>query len=146
MSNEAFNSVNKPSIDVPKLMAEIRERVKSEAQNFHKKDFKPHVVSESTRRAGELVNSEELRFLNMNYAFGPNLNLDAVSSHRPGIIGKVIVKLKRKLLGVIWSLLKDYFTSEREFQSNLVRYLNDISRYVDARDANNFIAVNDRFN
>lgn len=128
--------------DIRAIMARIREEIKADIDENRDKpkrfEGKPADANVGNRKAGEIVNSEELRFLNANYAFGPNLNLDSITSHRPGIIGRIIVKVKRKLLAVIWDLLKDYFTSEREFHANLVRHLNDSSRYVDDRDASNF--------
>ena len=127
--------------DVAALMAEIRERVRADVEGCKDKPkpFKAAVADMNAgRKAGEMLHSEDLRYLNSNYAFGPKLNLDSISSHRPGIIGKVIVRLKRKLLAMIWDLLKDYFSAEREFQACLVRYLNDFTKYVDARDAGNF--------
>ncbi|MCB0337493.1 MAG: methyltransferase domain-containing protein, partial [Bdellovibrionales bacterium] len=126
--------------DVLKLMATIRAEVKDhlESTKDKPKAFRPSAVPQDKMAAGTLLYSEELRYLNTNYSFGPNLNLDSISSHRPGIIGKSIVKVKRKLLGIIWDLLKDYFTAEREFQANLVRHLNQTAKYVDSRDASNF--------
>jgi len=128
--------------DVVKIMNQIRERIASDIEEF--KDKKPAFEfakidgASGQRKAGELINSEELRYLNQNYAYGPNLDLTAIQSHRPGLIGKTIVRAKRKFLSLIWDLLKGYFVAEREFQANLVRYLNDVSKYVDARDASNF--------
>ena len=134
------------SPDVTAIMAEIRERVKNEvaaaqgaARPFRAKqaDF----TSAASRRAGELLNSEELRYLNQNYAtvFGPRPGLDQISTHRSGIIGRAIVAVKRKLLAVVWDhLLKEWMHQQREYQVNLLRFLNDTSKYVDARDAGNF--------
>lgn len=136
--NQASHS---SKVDIPEIMAKIRERVKQdvEANRDAKRPFKPFQAdTDKTCRAGQLLYSEELRYLNSNYAFGPNLDLDSISSHRPGPIGKVIVKLKQKILTIIWDLLKGYFTAEREFNANLVRYLNDTAKYVDQRDAANF--------
>jgi 2-polyprenyl-3-methyl-5-hydroxy-6-metoxy-1,4-benzoquinol methylase len=126
--------------DVRALMARIREQVRAQVKGEKGAKFvpmKPLDVN-GQRRAGELLHSEELRFLNANYQFA-RLNADAIQSHRKGIIGKIIVKVKRKILQLIWDgLLKEYFTSEREYQSNLVRFLNDVAKYTDARDAQNF--------
>ena len=130
--------------DIPSLMAEIRARVKADVEKHRdgRAAFKPYAADAeagSAYKAGHLLHAEELRYLNANYAFAPRLNLDAVSSHRRGLLAKLLVKAKRKVLQVVWDfLLRDYFTAEREFQANLVRLLNDISKYVDARDASNF--------
>lgn len=128
--------------DITKVMAEIRERIAADVEAY--KDTRPQFefkeVSGSTgqRKAGELLASEELRYLNQHYALGPTLDLNAITSHRPGIIGKAIVKAKRKFLSLVWDLLKGYFAAEREFNANLVRYLNESSKYIDDRDASNF--------
>jgi SAM-dependent methyltransferase len=129
------------AVSIPELMAKIRSEILTESKT--KQDKRPQFLPQqpkdtAARKAGELLYSEELRYLNMNYMFGPGLNLDAVQSHRRGFLGKLIVKGKRKLLNVMWNLLRDYFAAEREYQANLVRYLNDVAKYVDARDAGNF--------
>lgn len=132
----------KPNIG--ELMQSIRKELLRDQGARVKKpafDFQTANPSSGQRKAGELLNSEELRYLNQHYNFGPNLDLNSISSHRPGIIGKLIVKFKQKLLSIIWDLLKFYFAAEREFHANLVRYLNDVSKYVDARDASNFWEV-----
>lgn len=125
-------------------MEEIRRKVAAdvEAHRDRRLPFKPYEARSGgeTRKAGEIVNSEELRYLNLNHAFSlAAFNPDAVRSHRPGIIGRLIVKMKQKLLSMIWDgLLKDYLDAEKEFNSNLVRLLNDACKYMDARDASSF--------
>jgi SAM-dependent methyltransferase len=130
-------------VDVPELMHQIRERVAArlQAEPDARRPFKPFVADDKTlgdRKAGELLYSEDLRFLNVHHATGLVLNPDSVATHRKGIIGKVIVRVKRKVRTIVWDLLKDHVAAEREFQGHLIRYLNDVSKYVDARDATNF--------
>jgi len=135
---------NEDGVDVRALMAQIREQIRSDiAQNSDKGlKFQPHEASFSrpeARRAGELLHSEELRYLNANYGYSRSLDLSNITSHRSGIIGKVIVKLKRKVVAVLWDgLLRDYFEAEKDFNGSLVRFLNDTSKYIDSRDASNF--------
>ena len=149
MSSEA-SSIKKEQVSVdselsiPELMQKIRSEIKdtlaSEGSASVRSPFKPREADPSSGnfRAGAILHSEELSFLNSNYAYGI-LDLNRISSHRPGIIGKIIVKVKRKILAWFWdSLLKDYFTKEREFQANVVRLFNNLTRYVDERDASNF--------
>ena len=130
--------------DVLSIMAEIRRKVKedSEAHKDSRGDFAPSAAQFNgnvSRKAGELLYSEELRYLNTHYAYSTQLDLNKIQSHRPGFLGKLVVKAKRKVLSIIWdSLLKEYFSAEREFQANTVRFLNDVSKYLDARDASNF--------
>lgn len=142
MNDSVRKDQGKP--DIAALMAEIRAKVRKEieAGGREKRDFshaEARFSQEGQRRAGELLHSEDLRYLNLNYSSGANLNLDSIASHRPGLIGRAIVALKRKLLRIIWdSLLRDYLAREKDFNANLVRFLNDVSKYVDARDAANF--------
>lgn len=127
------------SPDIPALMAEIRAKVKRSIEGGALKRT-PFVPSspppdQRERRAGELAHSEELRYLNQNYAFPlQQANFEGITSHRP-LIGRLIVKLKRKLLTVLWdNLFKQYVNTEKEYFASLVRYLNDTSKYVDSRD------------
>ncbi len=128
--------------DVRAIMAEIRARVREElSQPQAARPFQHQQAdfNQATRRAGETVNSEELRHLNIAHSFPMELNLANISSHRFGLFGKILVAIKRKFKSMLWQqLLKDYFSSHREFNAQLVRHLNDLSRYVDARDASNF--------
>jgi len=141
LRDDVFEISHHPEYSIPELMARIRQRVEKDVVGTadSRPQFQPSAPTDAApRRAGELLYSEELRYLNSNYMFGPGLNLDAITSHRPGLLGKLIVKVKRKLMSMVWNLLKDYFTAEREYQASLVRYLNDVAKYVDARDASNF--------
>lgn len=130
--------------DVISIMAEIRERIKSDViahadQKLPFKSFKADIEGQEAKSADEIVNSEELRNLNRMYSYSGRLNLDSLTSHRAGFFGKLIVKAKQKFLKVLWeSILKDYLTSEREYQTNLVRFLNDVSKYIGARDSSVF--------
>ncbi len=136
-SAQAANRIN-----VPELMAEIRQRVQADIEQ-HKDARRPFETYQPTqaqaaRKAGELLYSEELRHLNHHYAPTLDRILAEISTHRGGFFGKLIVKVKVRLVTYIWRLFKGYFDAEREFNSSLVRYLNDVSKYVDARDASNF--------
>ena len=150
MSNEALKDQKSEELEpaeplsIPALMQRIRADIKKEIEahgrSGNQPAFKPREANPNSGnfKAGALLHSEELAFLNSNYAYGI-LDLNRIASHRPGVIGKVIVKLKRKILSWFWdSLLKDYFSKEREFQANVVRMMNNVSRYVDERDASNF--------
>ncbi|MBX7139015.1 MAG: class I SAM-dependent methyltransferase [Oligoflexia bacterium] len=129
--------------DVQAIMAEIRARVRADVERNRDRQapFQADSASfnASPRKAGELVNSEELRFLNLNHTYPLRINPESIATHRSGPIARLVVKLKRKVQAILWhQILKDYFETEKEFQANLVRYLNDVSRYVDSRDASNF--------
>lgn len=129
--------------DAAAIMAAIRERIKSDLENNRDIEpvFNPRPAdfNASSRKAGEILNSEELRYLNQNHTFSLRSGAESISSHRPGLIGRIIVAVKRKALGILrHQLLKDYFVSEKDFNASLVRLLNDLTKYVDARDASNF--------
>ncbi len=131
--------VENGKVDVSSLMATIRARIKSDvdANRDREKPIKPQRTEASPRVAGELLHSEELRYLNQHWAYNvPNLN---ITTHRQNFLGKVIVKVKRKLRSFVWNaIFKDYLQAERDYHSNLVRFLNELSRYMDARDAGTF--------
>lgn len=136
-----------PSVDIPTLMAQIRERVRAEIEaNRDRHPVAPPVAArfadEGTRRAGELQHSEDLRFLNLNYAFETKITPASVVTHRSGLLGKVIVRCKRFLINFLRSaILGEYLAAERAFQEHLVRYLNEVGRYVDARDTHCFVEL-----
>ena len=131
-------------IDIVALMADIRARVKEDVEQHKDKrlEFKPRTADmqgAEAKRADEIVNSEELRNLNRQYAYSAHLPVEGIKSHRAGLLGKAIVKVKRRLVRWIWeSLLKDYLLAEREYNTNVVRFLNDVSRYIGARDSSVF--------
>lgn len=126
--------------DVRELMAEIRQKVKkSVGENRDVRlPFVPHKADDSggARKAGEILHSEELRYLNQHHHYPlSSYRPDLITSHRLGL-GKLIVKAKRKILHFLWQgLFKPYFDAEREYQSHLVRLLNDLTKYIDSRDA-----------
>jgi SAM-dependent methyltransferase len=128
--------------DIRVIMADIRESVRQAGESDSGVPFAAKAANFSrpdARAAGELLHSEELRFLNTNYNFSQKLHPQSLSTHRNSLLGRIVLRLKRKFLGVLRdSILKDYLESEREFQANLVRLLNDTVKYVDSRDAANF--------
>ncbi|MCB0340355.1 MAG: hypothetical protein KDD53_12160, partial [Bdellovibrionales bacterium] len=139
---EGAENIRPPKPDILKVMSTIRARVRETLECPDQAPEFEHFrggQQERDRKAGEIVHSEDLRYLNQHHAHSLRKpNLDAIESHRP-LIGRFIVKLKRKVISLLWdSLLKDYFHAEKEFNSRLVRLLNDFSKYADSRDASNF--------
>ena len=138
------SKMEEKKIDIAALMAEIRAKVTADlARNaerrraFKAKSADPNGGAE--RSAGELLHSEELRSLNRNHAFSMRINPAAIKSHRAGFLGKVVVAIKRRVMGILRdAILHEYLQAELEFHADLVRYLNELTRYVDNRDASNF--------
>ncbi len=125
-------------VDIDAIMKRIRAEVESEIAESGVKmpKYLPPPEKLADGSLEPILYSEELNYLNAHWnewAEG-----DSFSSHRP-LVGKLIVKCKRKLRSfLVETLFKDYFQREREFQMNLVRYLNATARYVDARDSEIF--------
>src|SRR5262249_2146800 len=100
-------SKSNAAVDVQTLMESIRQRVRAEVAN----STDPNVPliptpasfsSERQRKAGELAHSEELSYLNRKHAFSLDPRLASITSHRPGIFGTFITKVKRKIRSYIW--------------------------------------------
>lgn len=129
--------------DIPTLMQEIRERIKADLERARDErqvlsPLSAKFVDERGIKYGDLQHGENLRFLNINYPYETKLTPDAVVTHRGGVIGKVVVKFKRKLISFLRnSLMRDYLVAERQFVEHLVRHLNETGRYIDARDERN---------
>jgi hypothetical protein len=83
---------------------------------------------------GDLQKAGELEFLNKNFAFEQLVAPQAVTSHRKGLIGKIITRLKISFNNALRSIfISGYLDAERVFIENLVRHLNSTGRYIDAR-------------
>ena len=128
------------SKDIRTLMGEIRERIKADVEGNRDKNRErsrtaPRFSKDGNVRVGDLQHSEELRYLNQGYAYDSQLTPAVIPSHRRGPLGKFIPLFKRVSRKVLRKLfLADYFNAERSFSEHLVRHLNEIGRYIDARD------------
>lgn len=120
--------------DVEAIMERIRREVK--ASNAEERANYPRYVpppGSDERSAGlPLIDYDELNYLNAhwhNWAVSEEL-----TSHRK-IIGPLIVRAKKFIIDLVWQyVLKGYLEREKQFQMQLVRYLNANARYVDNRD------------
>ncbi|MCI5064718.1 methyltransferase domain-containing protein [bacterium] len=130
------------AVGVASLMAEIRRRTADEvsAAADERLSFRTHAGDfNKKRKAGELLHSEELRYLNEHYHYSVANSLDDIQSHRGGFLGRVVVALKRRLANFLWEgFFRSYFEREKAFQAKLVRLLNTQAKYIDERDASNF--------
>ncbi len=126
--------------DIPTLMAQIRERIKSDidASLDSRAGLSKAAVKFADERGisyGDMQLSEELKFLNRSFSYRGKISEGAITSHRRGIVGRLLVKFKRFLTVFTRdAVLRDYLQAEEDFHVNLVRFLNDMARYVDARD------------
>lgn len=123
--------MSEQEIDIAEVMAKIRRRAKEElAKEPQKKRF---VAPTQALRAGDpLISSEELRYLNEHWHDWNNVS--EITSHRK-IIGPIIVRAKKFIADIIWNtFLRGYIERERDFQMRLVRYLNQVAKYVDEGD------------
>ena len=117
--------------DVAELMKSIRADVKSQSSSA---DDKADSSEESS--PASVLYSEELNYLNANWSnWAESVE---ITSHRK-FFGPIIVRLKRAFVNLVWEhLLKGYFDRERQFQLNLVNYLNKNAKYIDKRDSDIF--------
>lgn len=119
-------------------MSPVTEQTKSKSRD-NVVPFSPYQADENqqaSRRAGELLHSAELRYLNEHYASGTVPAQAATAS--TGLLGRLLAPVKRKLAAVIWGVLEPHLSAEREYNARTVQFLNDVAKYVDARDASNF--------
>jgi O-antigen chain-terminating methyltransferase len=136
--------------DIRTLMQSIREDVLSTIDARSERGIpdaaqgsvnfqRPSQNKGNTTQAGELVHSEDLRWLNQNYTPGLTLDLSKLHSHRPGLFAKLILKLKAKVLITVWDyLFKDLLENLRDYRAAQARFLNRTARYVDERDGSLF--------
>ncbi len=129
---------NSAPIDVKAIMQSIRARVKKDlaGQKPHVPKFVPPASQLFEGSTSRIVDREELNYLNAHW--NDWLLPWEVSSHRP-ILGPLVVKAKTALREYILNvLLPDYFRSEKDFQLQVVRYLNANAYHVDQRDGDIF--------
>lgn len=136
-NNQGTIELVKP--DVLALMGEIRSRIKADLERNRDKQptfnsFNANADNRAGFKAGALLRSTELSYLNHNFQYSFRSRGAPFTSQRGGIIGKVIVKIKQKFIALREYILRDYIEAEKEFQAHLVRHLNEIAQYVDARD------------
>ena len=140
VDNTSDSEAEENRIDIARIMGEIRERIKDDMET-HRDDricISPlHTTLPGAHgiKYGDLQNAENLRQLNSRYAFEQSASGDHISSHRGGLLGRLIVGIKRRLATYIrTSFLDPYLREERVFIEYLVRHLNETGRYIDARD------------
>lgn len=129
---------------ITQLMADLRDRVKRECTLPPLEGLVPFspgvadIESAAERKAGELRDSEHLRFLNLHHARVLSLNPGSIQNHRSGFVGRLVVAVKRRLMVWLADLLREHQQHETEYRAHLVRYLNQVASYGDARDSSLF--------
>jgi len=101
-----------------------------------KKDGKPDI-----NKLMQIKSCESLKYLNHNWndwSITPKF-----SSHRK-VIGPVVSTLKKLINKVFKNNLNGYFKKELAFQENLVRHLNNSSKYVDDSQSKIFWSLIDK--
>lgn len=139
---DAAHSGKEKHVDVEALMSRIRARVKEDLENNPPElpRYTPPKSKLTQPSDRAVLYAPELNYLNTHWN---DWSLpQEIVSHRK-LVGRAIVWMKRRLQSFLWnSLFKDYFEREREYQMNLVRYLNAVARYIDERDAELFWQLN----
>ncbi len=140
--NREGNMPGRPNID--QIMSQIRADVRAELEKVENDSRPPFLRAADSKPASAtpVLYSEELNYLNANW--NNWVAGTQVASHRP-FIGPVIVRVKKFILDLFWGALGGYFEREREFHMNLVRFLNSTARYIDARDAEIFWQLVQKF-
>lgn len=130
-------------LDVDEIMAGIRRAIKIGADKIGAESggeqplrYTPPAERLFDGAPSSILYSEELNYLNARWnSWSERENY---SSHRR-LLGPLVVRLKRRIRDFLWeSIFSSYFEREREFQMQLVKFLNSTARYVDARDADLF--------
>ena len=133
--------------EVVAIMEDIRSRVTQDIQSHvaaakgiggqfgeGSQSGRSPTASGSVLTHSVLAHSEDLRAINLRHAFAANLTSESIKSHRPGLLGRIVVEVKRRCFNMLRdSLLRDYFSSELEFHSHLVRHLNALTREMEER-------------
>ena len=132
-------AVVKGPVDVRAIMAEIRRSIRARAEESRDQwpTFRPEqgvFDIKGHRKAGDLQHSEELRMVNLLAVQGLAPESTPIISHRRGLVGRVVVAVKRRMQRLVWSLFQTSIDSERDFRQHVARVLNEMVFYVDDRD------------
>ncbi len=123
------------------LYLELEEKIKTEINVNERKlpKFNPFRVNLSDDvQAGDLMRSELLENINKNYGYSVISDLDQVTTPRKGIFGKVVIILKKRIYKFIVGILSNYLKAEKNYEINVVKFLNETAKYIDKRDSSVF--------
>lgn len=127
--------------DVEKLIAKIEKEATDSinANGYSMPRYFPVKASIDPQESPQY--SAYLSYL--NHHWNDWFHLVGFQSHRK-FIGPIILKAKNFIQGVVNVIFHDYLQKEISYQENLVRYLNQSSKYVDERDAQIFWSLNEK--
>ena len=121
-------------VDIEALMKEIRAQVKEEIGSGSYLVGAGKIARKAPETPGvedSIIYSEHLNYLNAHWHDW--VKETEITSHRR-FLGKAIVAVKRFIGSSVWEyILKDYLAAERNYNSQMVRYLNANARYIDSR-------------
>lgn len=126
------------ALDIEQLMSRIKEQIHAELGRSSERFPRPSakVAQFSKGDSSPVLYAEELNYLNANWR--PWAERVSLTTHRP-FLGKIFLRGKEYILHLVWDIFfAEYFRREEEYQKHLVRYLNKVARYIDARDADLF--------
>lgn len=130
-------------IDVAQLMQGIRERVKTQLEEFDQHAPQPRrqpIAGQLTREEiTPVIFSEELRYLNQHYHDW--FSIAPITSARR-YTGLFIIRAKNFIVDAVWHyMFQGYIEREREFHKNLVRFLNETAKYIDTHVNEKFLEL-----
>ena len=138
-----MNTANKNSFEG--LYKELAEKVTNEIKENGSTLLKFNPIKldfSNDAELGDLLKSDYLRNINLNYSYPLTLqDLSLVTTPRKGLVGKVVLKIKRRIQKFIAGILINYTEAQKNFNGDTVRFLNEVSRYVDKRDNANFLEL-----
>ena len=138
-----MNTANKNSFEG--LYKELAEKVTNEIKENGSTLLKFNPIKldfSNDAELGDLLKSDYLRNINLNYSYPLTLqDLSLVTTPRKGLVGKVVLKIKRRIQKFIAGILINYTEAQKNFNGDTVRFFNEVSRYVDKRDNANFLEL-----
>ena len=138
-----MNIANKNSFEglYEELADKVTKEVKENGSTLLK--FNPIKLDFSNdAELGDLLKSDYLRNINLNYSYPLILqDLSLVTTPRKGLVGKIVLKIKRRIQKFIAGILINYTEAQKNFNGDTVRYLNEVAKYVDKRDNANFLEL-----
>lgn len=131
--------MDKVSLD--DLYLELEEKIKNEIGSNGKKlpKFNPFKVNlNNDMEEGALIRSELLENINKGYLYPTLCDFNQVTTPKKGLIGKVIILVKKRIYKFVVGILSNYLKAEKQHELNIVRFLNETVKYIDKRDSDVF--------